>query len=85
MHCSRIVHETHNHFIQKNIKNRSHDTIYTFENYFVTVFLVFSKISCIQMDPKFTKNIVILESEKYYNLWYDWTEYVGSKFKIIKI
>ena len=29
------------------IKNGSHDTIYTFRNYFVTVFSVFSKISCI--------------------------------------
>ena len=26
----------------KNIKNRSHDTIYTFKNYFATVFSVFS-------------------------------------------
>ena len=26
----------------KNIKNRSHDTIYIFKNYFVTVFSVFS-------------------------------------------
>ena len=26
----------------KNIKNKSHDTIYTFKNYFVTMFLVFS-------------------------------------------
>ena len=27
------------------IKNGSHDTIHTFKNYFVTMFLVFSKIS----------------------------------------
>ena len=47
------VHGTHIHFIQeKNIKNKSHDTIHIFKNYFVTVFSVFSKISCIQMDPK---------------------------------
>ena len=26
----------------KSIKNESHDTIYTFENYFVTVFSIFS-------------------------------------------
>ena len=26
----------------KNIKNRSHDTIHTFKNYFITIFLVFS-------------------------------------------
>ena len=50
VHCSRIVpycsctiHGTYNHFIQKNnIKNGSHGTIYTFKNYFVTVFLVFN-------------------------------------------
>ena len=35
------------------IKNGSHGTIYTFKNYFATVFLVFnfSKISSIQTDP----------------------------------
>ena len=35
------------------IKNGSHDTIYTFKNYFATVFLIFSfnKISSIQTDP----------------------------------
>ena len=27
---------------KKNIKNRSHDTIHTFKNYFVIVFLIFS-------------------------------------------
>ena len=32
------------------IKNESHGTIYTFKNYFVIVFLVFSKISGIQTD-----------------------------------
>ena len=30
----------------------SHDTIYIFKNYFVTVFLVFNKISCIQTNSK---------------------------------
>ena len=44
-HCSRTIHETHNHFIQKKILNESHGTIYTFKNYFTTVFLVFSKIN----------------------------------------
>ena len=29
------------------IKNEFHDTIHTFKNYFVTVFSVFSKISCV--------------------------------------
>ena len=33
------------------IKNGFHDTIHTFKNYFVTVFSVFNKIKCIQMDP----------------------------------
>ena len=31
-------------------KNGSNDTIYTFENYFITIFLIFSKISIIQTD-----------------------------------
>ena len=53
--CKRItqctVHKVYNHFIQKKIiKNGSHSTIYTFKNYFAIVFLVFSKISCIQTD-----------------------------------
>ena len=47
------VHGTHNHFVQeKKIKNGSYGTIHTFKNYFATVFSVFSKINCIQMDPK---------------------------------
>ena len=37
------VYEIHNHFIQKKIlKIFSHDTIYIFKIYFVTVFSVFS-------------------------------------------
>ena len=52
-HCSCIVHGTHNHFIQKNIKNGSHGIIHTFKNYFAIVFWVFSKIKCIQMDPRY--------------------------------
>ena len=32
----------------KNIKNKSHDTIYTFKNYFFIMFSVSTKISCIQ-------------------------------------
>ena len=39
------------HFSNFFIKNGSHNIIYTFKNYFATAFLVFSKISCIQMDP----------------------------------
>ena len=43
MHCSCTVH-------------RPHSTIHIFKNYFTTVFLVFSKISCIQTDlaPRLT-------------------------------
>ena len=44
-HCSRTIHEIHNHFIQKKILNRSHGTIHTFKNYFTTIFSVFSKIN----------------------------------------
>ena len=35
-HCSRTVH------VLKNIKNRSHNTIYVFKNYFTTVLSIFS-------------------------------------------
>ena len=35
-YCSSTVHAF------KNIKNGSHSTIYTFKNYFITVFLVFN-------------------------------------------
>ena len=57
-YCLCTVHGIHSYFIQKNIKNGSHSTIYTFKNYFVTVFSVFSfqfsisaTISSIQTDP----------------------------------
>ena len=40
-------------FIHFFIKNGSHDTIYTFKNYFVTIFSIFSKIDCIQTDPQY--------------------------------
>ena len=39
-------------FSKTFIKNWSHGTIHTFKNYFVIVFLVFSKISSIQTYPK---------------------------------
>ena len=56
-HCFGTVHGTHSHFIQKkNIKNGSYGTIHTFKNYFATVFSIFSKISCIQMNPKLFKH-----------------------------
>ena len=35
-HCAYTV------YVLKNIKNWSHDTIYTFKNYFATVFSIFS-------------------------------------------
>ena len=44
MHCAYTVH------VLKNIKNGSHDTIYTFKYYFVTVFS--ATISSIQTHPK---------------------------------
>ena len=34
------------------IKNESHGTIHIFKNYFIRMFLVFNKISCIQMNLK---------------------------------
>ena len=47
VHCSR---DPQTHFFNKIfIKNRFHDTIYTFKNYFTTVF---SAISGIQTDPE---------------------------------
>ena len=44
-------------YSEKNIKNGSHDTIYTFKNYFAIVFSVFSKINGIQTDPKSSNTI----------------------------
>ena len=38
-HCLRAIHGTYHYFIQKKIiKNGSYSTIYTFKNYFATVF-----------------------------------------------
>ena len=48
MHCAYTVH------VLKNIKNGSHGTIYTFKNYFATVFSVSATISSIQTDSKKT-------------------------------
>ena len=55
LHCSvGLVHflrDPQTSFFNKIfIKNKSHGTIHTFKNYFVTVFSIFSKISDIQMD-----------------------------------
>ena len=51
---SCIVHGTHKHlfFNQTFIKNGSYGTIYTFKNYFATIFSIFNKISSIQTNPK---------------------------------
>ena len=54
MHGSRDAQTSF--FTQTLIKNGSHSTIHTFKNYFVTVFSVFSKISCIQTDLKKRSN-----------------------------
>ena len=59
----------------KNIKNGSHDTIYTFKNYFATVFSVFSfkfsaTISSIQTDPL------------YYQIGLPWT-FIGRNIVFI--
>ena len=51
MHCLWVLQILlFSHFF---IKNGSHSTIYTFKNYFATVFLVSVKISSIQTDPNF--------------------------------
>ena len=41
-HYSHTIHRTMVTLLKKNIKNGFHGTIYTFKNYFVTVFSVFS-------------------------------------------
>ena len=51
-YCAYIV------YILKNIKNGFHDTIYTFKNYFTTVFSV--TISSIQMDPYLEHPIYVI-------------------------
>ena len=60
-HCAYTVH------VLKNIKNGSHDTIYTFKNYFATVFSVFSSqfsatISSIQTHPIYACNVLDYDS-----------------------
>ena len=39
------------------IKNGFHSTIHTFKNYFTTMFLIFSKINCIQTDLRLVELI----------------------------
>ena len=47
------------------IKNGSHNTIYTFKNYFATVFTVLAKISSIQTHPMSPNISVLLSSSMY--------------------
>ena len=49
-HCAYTVH------VLKNIKNGSHDTIYTFKNYFAAVFSVFSFQFSVFSNNKFNPN-----------------------------
>ena len=42
IHCTLFTHRAYTVHVLKNIKNGSHDTIYTFKNYFATLFSVFS-------------------------------------------
>ena len=51
VHCLRVPQITF--FSNFFIKNEFHNTIYTFKNYFATVFSVSEKISCIQTNPKY--------------------------------
>ena len=48
VHCSRDPQTSF--FTHTLFKNRFYSTVHIFKNYFVTVFSVFSKISCIQTD-----------------------------------
>ena len=50
VHCSQNLQTSF--FTKTFIKNGSHDIIHTFENYFATVFSIFSKIRGIQTHPK---------------------------------
>ena len=60
LHCAGDKVTVHALFIgptttlfRKKIKNGSHGTIHIFKIYFTTVLSIFSKISCIQMNPEF--------------------------------
>ena len=53
-HCAYTVH------VLKNIKNGSHDTIYTFKYYFATVFSVFSFQFSVFGNNKFNPNTPIV-------------------------
>ena len=47
-------------FRKKNIKNGSHGTIHTFKNYFTIMFLIFSKINCIQTDLRLVELVELI-------------------------
>ena len=47
-HCLRYPQPLYS---KKYIKNESQNTIYTFKNYFITVFSIFNKINYIQTNP----------------------------------
>ena len=79
MHCSRVSQIIlFNKFF---IKNWSHDTIHTFQNYFATVFSVFSfsKISSIQTD-----HLVIFGYEKRKKLSQSLTSFSRPTIRSIK-
>ena len=72
---TRPTNFTFNNFF---ITNGFHGTIHIFKNYFATVFSVsvFSKISCIQMDP-------IIGSSFYYFCWL-WIPLYKDKIKRVR-
>ena len=49
--------------VLKNIKNESHDTIYTFKYYFATVFSVFSFQFSVFSNNKFNPNTPYMKME----------------------
>ena len=78
VHCLRVSQITI--FSNFFIKNEPHNTIYTFKNYFTTVFSVSAKISCMQTDPKGSseynwklKNTVAKFFLNVWGLWVPWT------------
>ena len=68
------------------IKNEFHGTIYTFKNYFTTVFSVSAKISSIQTDPEHYQ----IELRKEYKILnppreWDMIAIYGLKFKVARL
>ena len=50
--CALFMEPTNMNFSKFFFKIGSYGTIYIFKNYFITIFSIFNKINCIQMDPK---------------------------------